>query len=182
MTKQDTYQVLGVLRSFYPNVSVASDEDERLRLTLWHEQFANEPGAVVLAAVKAFVATDKKGFMPVPGQIKEQIAIIRDRKEMNEQEAWDRVTNALRNSSYSSVEEFNKLPENIRRAVGSPNILKEWAVLPFTELQTVIASNFKRDYRAIVMQEQDLAKIPETVRLLREAADPALSEGVGSEV
>ena len=169
MTKQDTYQVLGILRAIYPGSFVGSDDEERLRIELWQKLFADETVKEVRRAVEAFVVTDKRGFMPVPGQIKEQIAILRDSGGLNEQDAWELVTNALCNSSYGSVEEFAKLPADVRRAVGSPNMLKSWAAVNISELQTVIASNFKRDYRAIVAQQRDLAKIPEAVKQLSSA-------------
>ncbi len=165
MTKQDTYQVLAALQAFYPDsFRGMTDAAAQLKVTLWQEQFADEPVALVQAAVKAYVSTDKKGFMPVPGQIKEQIAILQDKGGLNEQYAWELVTNALRNSSYGSLEEFAKLPADVQCAVGSPNTLKTWAQMNFGELQTVIASNFKRDYRAIVAQKRDFAKVPESAK------------------
>lgn len=88
---------------------------------------------------------------------------------------WELVTNALRNSSYGSVEEFAKLPPDVQRAVGSPNMLRTWAAMNFSELQTVVASNFKRDYRAIIAQKKDFAKIPESVKQI--AAAKNLIEG-----
>lgn len=165
MTKQDTYQVLATLQAFYPDsFRGMTDSAAQLKVTLWQEQFADEPATLVQAAVKAYVSTDRKGFMPVPGQIKEQISILRDQGGLNEQDAWELVTNALLNSSYGSAEEFAKLPPDVQRAVGSPNMLRTWAAVNFSELQTVIASNFKRDYRAIAAQKKDFAKIPESVK------------------
>ena len=177
MTKQDTYRVLGILRSYYPSSFAGSDDEERLRLTLWQRQFADEPATLVQAAVEAYVSIDKKGFMPVPGQIKEQITILRDKGGLNEQDAWELVTKALCNSSYGSVEEFAKLPADVQRAVGSPNMLRSWATVNISELQTVIASNFKRDYRAIVAQKKDFVKIPEAIKQLAEAPATGLIEG-----
>ena len=63
-----------------------------------------------------------------------------------------------------SDEEFAKLPPDVQRAVGSPNMLRTWAVVNYEELQTVIASNFKRDYRAIATQKKDFAQIPSSVK------------------
>ncbi len=167
MTKQDTYQVLATLQAFYPDAFRGlTDAAAQLKVTLWQEQFADEPAALVQAAVKAYVSTDKKGFMPVPGQIKEQITMLQNQGGLQEQDAWELVSNALRNSSYGSVEEFAKLPPDIQRAVGSPNMLKSWAAVDITELQTVIASNFKRDYRAIIAQRKDHEKIPGAVKQL----------------
>lgn len=178
MTKQDAYQVLAILQAFYPDAFRGmTDAAVQLKVALWQEQFADEPATLVQAAVKAYVSTDKKGFMPVPGQIKEQITILRDKGGLNEQDAWELVTKALCNSSYGSVEEFAKLPADVQRAVGSHNMLRSWAAVNISELQTVIASNFKRDYRAIVAQKKDFAKIPDAVKQLAEAPATDLIEG-----
>lgn len=177
MTRQGAYQVLAILRSSYTSSLVGSDDAMKLQIALWEEIFAEEPDALVMAAVKAYMSTDTKGFMPVPGQIKEQIAILRDKGGLNEKYAWELVTKALCNSSYGSVEEFEKLPADVQRAVGSPNMLRSWATVNISDLQTVIASNFKRDYRAIVAQKKDFAKIPEAVKQLAEAPATELIEG-----
>lgn len=177
MTRKETFQVLGILRTVYKGSFNCSDDEERLLVTIWQEIFADEPAILVQAAVKAYIATETRGFAPVPGQIKERIAILRNQGGLCEQDAWELVTNALRNSSYGSVEEFAKLPADIQRAVGSPNMLKNWAAVNFSELQTVIASNFKRDYRAIVAQKRDFAKIPEAVKQLAEVPATDLIEG-----
>lgn len=178
MTRRETYQILGRLEAIYrDSFRGLTEEAAQLKLTLWHELLADEPFQMVRAAVDAYMLTDKKGFMPVPGQIKEQIAILRDKGGLNEQDAWELVTKALCNSSYGSAEEFAKLPADIQRAVGSPNMLKSWATVNISELQTVIASNFKRDYRAIVAQKKDFAKIPGAVKKLAGSTPTALIEG-----
>ena len=172
MTKQDTYRVLGIMQAYYRDAFRGMTDDAlNMTVSLWQELFADEPVALVQAAVKAYASTDKKGFMPVPGQIKEQISILLDKGGLNEQEAWELVTNALRNSSYGSVEEFAKLPPDVQRAVGSPNMLRTWAAVNYEELQTVIASNFKRDYRAIAAQKKDFAKIPASVKQIATATN-----------
>lgn len=170
MNKQDTYQVLAMLQAFYPDAFRGmTDQAAQMKVTLWQKQFADEPATLVQAAVEAYVSVDTKGFMPVPGQIKEQIAVMKNQGGLTEQEAWELVTNALCNSSYGSAEEFAKLPPDVQRAVGSANMLKSWASVNIGELQTVVASNFKRDYRAIVAQRKDYSKIPNSVKQIAEA-------------
>ena len=93
------------------------------------------------------------------------ISKIPDGKQWVEEVA-QYLSRGMRTNFYGSAEEFAKLPPDVKRAVGSPNMLKDWAVMNFTELQTVIASNFKREYRAIVAQKKDLAKIPESAKKL----------------
>lgn len=172
MTKKETIQVLGVLHAMYPSQNNQTDEGLQIRAGIWNELFAEEPASVVMAAVKAYIANDTKGYMPGPGQIKEQIAIMTQENTLTEQEAWDIVLTALKNSTYNAGEEWEKLPDSIKRAVGSRNMLKSWASVNFSELHTVVASNFKRDYRAVVSEVRNLAKIPEAIRKIPEKTAP----------
>lgn len=178
MTKQDTYKVLSIFQTFYKDhFRDLSNEAAQLTVELWQKMFADESGEEVVAAAEAYVTTDRKGFPPVPGQIKELISVLRNQNGMSEQDAWEMVNNALRNSSYGSAEEFAKLPADVQRAVGSANMLRTWATIPYAELQTVIASNFKREYRSIVDQKKDFAKIPNAVRQLTAAATTKQIDG-----
>lgn len=165
MTKQDTYQLMAVLHALYPDsFRGMSDTAAQLRVSLWQEAFADDPGAVVIAAAKAFASTDTKGFMPTPGQIKEQILAIQKTEEMTEQEAWDLVLKALKNSNYCAAEEFKKLPEPVQKAVGSHNMLKQWAGYDVNKELAFVAADFKKSFRAIAAKEHDQKKLPAAVK------------------
>lgn len=147
MTKQDIYQLFGLLQAVYPDAFRGlSDTAAQVKLNVWQDIFRDDPPEHVMAAARTFISRDKKGFMPVPGQLKE---ILAGDNAMGEQEAWALVTKALRRSTYYSHEEFEKLPQPIRRALGTADTLRSWAQVNVSELETVIASHFKRDYRAI---------------------------------
>lgn len=147
MTKQDIYQLFGLLQAVYPDAFRGlSDTAAQVKLNVWQDIFRDDPAEQVMAAARTFISRDKKGFMPVPGQLKE---ILAGDNAMGEQEAWALVTKALRRSTYYSHEEFEKLPQPIRRALGTADTLRSWAQVNVSELETVIASHFKRDYRAI---------------------------------
>lgn len=170
MTRVETAEIMTLLQSIYPDSFRGfSNEMMKARAALWASVFQDDPPKLVQAAVQAWIATDTKGFLPVPGQIKEQLAILRDNGGLSDQDAWELVIKALGNSSYGSVEEFAKLPTDVQRAVGSANMLRSWATIPYNELQTVIASNFKREYRSIVAQKKDFAKIPEAIKQIAAA-------------
>ena len=80
--------------------------------------------------------------------------------DANEIAAWGVVLKALRNSTYHSEEEFNKLPLVIQKAVSSPGQLREWATmenLDGTGLN-VIQSNFMRTYRLEIEREKELRR------------------------
>ena len=96
-------------------------------------------------------------------------------KELTEGEAWGTVRKALKNSLYSSIDEFNALPEVVRYAVGSPEMLKSWAQVPLDELETVIQSNFMRTFRAKSANIKEIKLLPQAVR---EKMDQVMIEGM----
>ena len=148
MTKQEVFRLFGLFQAVYPDpFRGLSDEAVQMKLAVWQELFAQIPGEQVFGAARAFIQGDTKGFMPVPGQL---IALIGKSQELGEQEAWDLVTRAASRSTYYAQEEFDKLPPQIQRTLGSPATLRSWAAVDVSQLQTVIASHFKRDYRAIL--------------------------------
>ena len=165
MTKKETYQLFALLEAVYPDIlRGVSEEGAKLKLSVWQEMFADIPGEQVLRAAKAFIASDRKGFPPVPGQILEKLLQLNSGGEITEQEAWCCVARALRNSTYGAEAEFAALPEPIRRAVGSPQVLRNWAQVDVTQVETVIASNFKRDYRRACFREAEYRILPAAVR------------------
>jgi hypothetical protein len=116
--------------------------------------------------VKAFISGDGKGFPPAIGQIKERIRLITQPEEMTEQEAWTFVSKALRNSIYGSEEEFAKLPPEVRAVVHDPGQLRQWARSPDDTVQTVIASNFMRSFRAKQKATKEYMALPTEVKRL----------------
>lgn len=102
--------------------------------------------------------------MPNVGQIREQMRKMAEPAGMTEIEAWGLVKNALRNGSYGYAEEYAKLPPLVRRCVGSATQIREWAQMDSSEVDSVVASNFQRSYRAVSKQEADWQRLPEGFR------------------
>ncbi len=183
MNIDETAAVLAVLQTAYPQFyRNISRQQADATIELWAEMFAAEDFEVVKAAVKAHIASDTKGFPPHIGAIKEAIRKITHPDEMSEMEAWGYVATALRNSGYNSVAEFEKLPPVVRRIVGAPSQLREWAAMDSDTVQSVVQSNFMRSYRARSQSEQEyLALLAEVKEIMAQLADsmslPALREG-----
>lgn len=171
MTREGIIKILSVLRGAYPAFYRDIDKQEAESvINLWESMFAEEPYGVVAAAVKAFISGDSKGFPPSIGQIKEKIRIITQPEEMTEQEAWSYVAKAIRNSIYGSIEEFAKLPPEVRSVVHDPSQLRQWALTGATEVQTVVASNFMRSFRAKQKAAREYISLPLEVKQLMIAA------------
>jgi len=167
MTREDTIKILSVLRGAYPAFyrDITKQEAEST-IALWESMFDEEPYELVGAAVKAFISGDGKGFPPAIGQIKERIRQITQPEAMTEQEAWSYVTKALRNSTYGSEEEFLKLPPEIQAVVHDPGQLRQWAMSSAEDLETVIASNFMRSFRAKQKANKEYLALPTSVKQL----------------
>ena len=165
MTREETIKVLAVLRGAYPAFyRDISKQEAEATISLWSSMFDEEPYDLVGAAVKAFISSDSKGFPPAIGQIKDMISKITQPEEMTEQEAWGCVSKALRNSAYGSAEEFAKLPHEVQSVVRDPSQLKEWALSPSEEVETVIASNFMRSFRVKQKRNREYMALPTSVK------------------
>ena len=176
MTKREVAELMTVLQANYPDsFKGQSDAVVAARIALWHDFFKDYPRQMVHAAAKSFMAIDTKGFMPNVGQIAEQIRQLSEPEEMTGIEAWGLVSKALRNSAYGASEEFEKLPPEIRRVVGSPEQLRQWAMMEEDTVQSVVSSNFQRSFKVKQDRQKDLAKLPGDVKtLVGEVADRAL--------
>ena len=183
MNQKETIAVLAVLKTAYPQFYRGlSPQELQETVTLWSEMFAAVDFQVVKAAVKAHIATDAKGYPPHIGAIKAAIRKITQPDEMSEMEAWGYVSRALRNSSYNSIKEFERLPPVVRRIVGAPSQLREWAAMDSDTVQSVVQSNFMRSYRARSQSEQEYLALPAEVKeTMAQLADsmslPVLREG-----
>lgn len=96
-------------------------------------------------------------------------------------EAWMLVSKALRNGYYGAVEEFNKLPPLVQKAVGSPDNLRNWALTDINSIENVVQSNFMRTYRTVVNRAKEYQKMPKDIKALIESANKSsYSAQIGS--
>ena len=187
MNREETLAIMSVLKAAYPNFYKDMNRKEAESIVnLWMEMFRDDPPAVVAMAVKAHIASDVKGFPPHIGAIKDAIVKLHTQNEMTELEAWELVRKASSNANYNAREEFDKLPPVVQRLVGSPNQLREWAMMDSEVLGSVVASNFQRSYKARAASEREYMALPSDVRNAMEQLSagmrmPQLSDGVTDE-
>lgn len=165
MTKREVVELMTVLQANYPDsFKGQSDAVVGAKVALWHDIFKHYPREIVHAAAVAFMATDTKGFMPNVGQIVDHIHRMDRKNDRTPDEAWRLVYKAIQNSTWGAAEEFEKLPEDIRRFVGHPNQLREWALMDASTVQSVIASNFQRSFKVRQENDRDYAKLPPEIK------------------
>lgn len=163
MTEAETVRLFAVINAFYPRF--LQDANRSAAVKAWALMFADDDYRLAEIAVKAFVATDTKGFPPVIGQIKEQMQKLREgNRDSTEMSAWALVSKALHNGLYGYREEYAKLPKDVQDAIGGAEQLRDWAMMDSSELQTVVASNFMRSYRARAQYVHEQEKLPADIR------------------
>ena len=167
MTRQETGIIMDILATAYPRFYAGPDApDPEKAVALWAEMFAEDDVAIVAAAVKALIATDDKGFPPHIGAVKAKVRQITQPSGMTPQEAWNLVAKAIRNSAYDSREEYDKLPREVQRLVGSPNQLRDWALMDSETVHSVVASNFQRSFSIRQKADNDFKALPRDVQAM----------------
>ncbi len=156
MNEKETVRILSIITEVYP--AFRKDRNISATAKVWQKIFEHTPYEAVEQALMAYIATDTKGFPPVPGAINERIRQAGELDGLTENDAWILVLKAASRGIYNSAEEFAKLPEEVQRAVGHPRQLHEWAMLDAGEVNTVIASAFRRAWRARKELENALGK------------------------
>lgn len=165
MNLQETRQLLGIMKANYPQSYRNWDKEQSQNyLMLWAEAFKDEPLELVANAVKAIIYGDTREFAPNIGQVKQKIYTLTAKNTLTEQEAWNLVYKALENSGYHAEEEFKKLPPIVQKIVGGPSALRELCMMPIDQINSVVASNFQRSYRARVKHEEEVQALPNSIK------------------
>ena len=169
MDRKELLGIFAILEANYePQFAKRSAMNKQAMVNLWEEHFMDKDFGLVKAAVNAYISTDTTGYVPNVGQINEQIRALTSGDMMTEQEAVALILKATRRGTYYAEEEFNKLPPILQRLVGSPEQIKEWGGMQADEIQTVVASNLMRSYRAIAKKEELQQTLPSSVKSLLE--------------
>ena len=83
MTRDETLKIMAVLKATYPNFyKDMTRRDAEGVVALWTDMFSEDSYNAVAAAVKAFIASDSKGFPPVVGQVKQRVTELASAKDL----------------------------------------------------------------------------------------------------
>ena len=166
------------IQTFYPNYQV---ENKEFTINAWYSIIGDCDYKPMEKALRAYITTDTSGFAPSIGQLINKLHEVQSPQELNEMEAWLLVSKALRNGTYGAVEEFNKLPPLVQKAVGSPDNLRNWAQTDSESIENVVQSNFMRTYRTVVNRAKEYRKMPKDIQTLIESTNrSSYSAQIGS--
>ena len=161
MTREECKKLIMICEATYPNFKY--DNPQEL-LNAWSMMLEEFDGNEILLALKTFIHTSGSAFAPSISQL---IAMTRKPKELavvQEVDVWREVRPAIRNGLYHFEEEYKKLSPMAQKMVGDPSQLREWAMLPSEDIDTVVQSNFKKRYETMMKRETELAAMPKEVR------------------
>ena len=170
-------QILTLLQSEYPqSFSRMDDRTMALKAELWEREFSADNPNLVYAAIRTYMRTPER-FAPSIGQVREIMTSLTAGEELQAQDAWALVSKACQNGLYGYLEEYQKLPPDVQAAVGAPEQLKSWAMMDSDTVESVVASNFMRSFRAHKEREKARAALPKELKeLLAQTANRAAQE------
>lgn len=173
MTREEVANILMTVQAAYPSFN---PPNKNVTVNTWFAMLQEYDYRTAMAGLKAYIASDTKGFPPAIGQIIGKMHDIREVQGLNELEAWAMVSKAIRNGAYNSVVEFEKLPPEAQRAIGSASQIRTWAIDENYNEQ-VVSSNFMRTYRQVVAQAKEFNRLPSDVRsMISQTANSLIPE------
>lgn len=175
MTKQETVKLFALISTAYPR-SEAFRKVSAESVEMWQMCLEDIPFAVAQKALAAHSVNSE--FPPSIAEIRRAALQGAVEKRDTAEEAWALVLHALKNSAYNSVQEFAKLPDICKRCVGSPAVLKEWAIAEGDTAYSVARSQFLSAYRTLDKRDTERMMLPPSVRA---ALDEAMSHNLLSE-
>lgn len=163
MTRDEFKILVKGMKAIYAQQTFLPDKDA---FDMWFALLQDLPYKLANEAIQKHMLTEK--FPPTPAEIREKAAQMIEvpETEMSELEAWALVRKAIRNSGYHAQEEFDKLPEACREAVGNAANLEEWAKMDYEKVESVGQSHFIRNFRTAVLRIKEEQRLPEQTRKL----------------
>ena len=158
MTREQTVDLVRSIVSIYPNWK---PDNLTETVNAWTWALREFPAQAVKSALEIYIRTNNTGFAPSVSQLIGAMYKPLENEQLTEADAWNMVKRALQDSAYHANERFEELPEAVKKAVGSPNMLQQWAMSDSNEVSTVIMSNFQRAYRTVAERERFTEKVPE---------------------
>lgn len=151
MTVNEVSKLLTYISGAYTNFKI---ENLKATVAAWTDILKNETIEDLEKAVKIYVRQGNE-FPPNPGQLLSIIDKYKP-KDFNPNMGLLALKNALKNSAYGYVEEFENLPKVVQRVIGSPRNLHELG-------QRGMNSFDENNYLKRFAEEQDIVETRQRV-------------------
>ena len=155
------------MKAVYTKPEFLPDESA---LNVWYQLLKDLDYMTASLALEKHMMTSP--FPPTIADIRSAAAefgsAVNGADDLSELSAWSLVRRAIQNSNYNAETEFERLPVVVRRAVGTPDNLREMASMPIETVESVEQSHFVRVYRPMLQREKEPRKLSPAVRSILE--------------
>ena len=155
MTRDEFSTIAKVLKAIYTDPKFLPDKNA---FDVWYGFLKDCEYQTVALVVESYIATNR--FPPTIADLREPL-LDEDEDPL---EAWGLVLKALRNGISGADEAYEKLPEKIQIAVGSPLNIQAWAKMSSETLNSVTQSQFLSAYRSLCAREHRKEKSTPSVK------------------
>lgn len=176
MTRDETKKIVRIMVASYTSFRPTTEELKDMT-DAWNMMLSEYSYDDVAIALKTYITVDNSGFPPTIGQIIDKIHTIRSPDTLSDAEAWSLVWDAIQNSGYDSKAEFDKLPAPVKRAVGSADVLKSWAIDEYFSYEKA-RTNFLFSYKKEANRADEIEKLPSDVKKLIESVKIGIKERI----
>lgn len=152
MTRKEIKNMLRIIEIEYPSAFKGMTENDMvLKLNLWESQFAPYDKDIVLKAFYNCIA--KSEFAPKISSIFEEMNKLETGGD-EEQALWEQLTKLCGRASVVTQEEFEALPEPLRKWLRNLQNLKEIGLIKSDIFNSVTRGQFFREIKPIVESEK----------------------------
>lgn len=152
MTRKEIKNMLRIIEIEYPSAFKGMTENDIvLKLNLWESQFAPYDKDIVLKAFYNCIA--KSEFAPKISSIFEEMNKLENGGD-EEQALWEQLAKLCGRASVVTQEEFEALPEPLRKWLRNLQILKELGQIDADIFNSVTRGQFFREIKPIIESEK----------------------------
>lgn len=151
MEKEETKQLLAILSVAYPRTYTNTTDDfKRETLMMYFDFFGDYETPLVVQALKNYIKSNK--YPPTIAGLQEQLDLITGKND-TDAELFALIEKACKNGYYGHMEEFEKLPKECQRWLGSSETLKSFAQMPEKSVASVVRGEFLKSIGQIKKSE-----------------------------
>lgn len=156
MTREEFAVLAASMKAVYTDPKFLPD---KTAMEVWYMMLRHLEYKRAAAAVQAHMMTNR--FPPTPADI--NLLCCPPPEMLSPDEAWAMVWRAICDSAYHSRERFEEFPDEVKRAVGSPDNLRTIGMSEYTS-PGAEKKHFMESYRVICQRITQEAQIPLSVR------------------
>lgn len=174
VNREEVTATLKILKVAYPAFYSRMTRDTALdTIEIWCEMFRNDDAPVVKLALHKIIS-EHTGYPPTIADIKQTVneMLCHATGKPTDERLWQLLKDAVSNGYYEYREEYEKLPEELKRYLGSAIVLRELSQMDTGTFNTVYHGQFLKQIQAIRERVRfDLETPPEIKNLLASTAN-----------